>query len=600
MKKFISFFIATTMLLTSMVGNITVANAAEPITIYVAGDSTAKDYEASDPSRGEGGWAEFLGNYFSSEVVVDDRAEGGRSSRAFINEGRLDKIANSIKPGDYLMIQFGHNDASHSEANRYTPLGTPDANGSFPYEEGVRDPNQSNWYTSASGTYKWFMKQYIDLAKEKGATPILLTPVSRMYFNSDGTIKPHHYDATQTGYTTSDTYVEAVKQLAEEQNVLLIDAFSITKNMYETWGETESTKIQFVKTNGQTDKTHYNKFGGFYVGGLIAQEIKKLGIDISNYVVKPTETRTLDKADVFLVGDSTVCEYGVDAGYSDKRNGWGMQIGNFLDSEKVTVKNLAISGRSSRSFITEANYQTLLNEIGVGDYLFIGFGHNDAKTDTRYTDPQKPITDETSTKYYLYNYYIKPALEKGATPILTSPIVRLRFTAFDDTGMIRDSHGFYDDCIKELAQELNIDFVDNTQLTTDLYNELKYDGAKLLHAVYIEGGIDGTHLNSKGAYKVAEMVAQSVKESNCSLKQFIVEPPVQSDVLYGDVNEDGIVAASDASVVLQYVLSPEGVTLSENGLKAADVYGEGTVLAKSAAAILTKALNSDYVFPVQG
>lgn len=596
MKKFLSFLVATTMLFSAMVGNITVASAAEPITIYVAGDSTAKNYTAQDPSRGEGGWAEFLGNYFSSEVVVDDRAEGGRSSRQFINDGRFAKIENDIKAGDYLLIQFGHNDSSSSDTSRYVPLGEPDETGSFPYIEGTKNPT-SGWYsTDNGGTYKWFMKQYVDMARAKGATPILLTSVSRMYFNSDGTIKPHHYDSTQTGYTTSDTYVEAVRQLAKEENVLLIDAFEITKNMYETWGETESSKIQFVKTNGQIDKTHYNKFGGFYVGGLMAQEIKKLGLDISQYVIKPTETVTLDTADVFLVGDSTVCEYGADVAYSVPRNGWGMQIGNFLDSEKVTVKNLAISGRSSRSFITENNYQTLVNEIGVGDYLFIGFGHNDAKADTRYTDPSKPITDETSTKYYLYEYYIKLAQENGATPILTSPIVRMNYTGTT----IKDSHGLYDDAIRELASELNIDFVDNTKLTEALYNELGKEEASKFHAVYTNGSTDTTHLNAVGAYKVAEMVANAVKNSDCSLKHFIVEPPViQDEIVYGDVNEDGIVAASDASIVLQYVLNQESVTLTETGFKAADVYGEGTILAKSAAAILSKTLNNDYVFSVE-
>lgn len=269
------------------------------IRVYLAGDSTVKSY---GPSRGEGGWGEFIQYYFdSSKVMIVNKSEGGRSSRSFINEGRLKNIMDEIRPGDYLFIQFGHNDCAYDPANRlerYTPVGIPDANGIYPVTPGtlVETPAElikskplhgKTYYAHDSGgTFKWFLKQYIDAARSKGAVPVLVTPVSRMYF-SGTVIRDHHDDNTSRG----NAYVIAVQQLATVENVLCIDMFGVTKAMYERMGEAEASKLHFMKNNGSLDKTHYNKYGGFYVGGLMAEEIKKANISISPYVLeKPSQT----------------------------------------------------------------------------------------------------------------------------------------------------------------------------------------------------------------------------------------------------------------------------------------------------------------------
>lgn len=319
-----------------------------------------------------------------------------------------------------------------------------------------------------------------------------------------------------------------------------------------------------------------------------------------------------DKPTVYLVGDSTVCEYGTDSKYTIPRNGWGMRIGEYLDLNKVQVNNLAISGRSSKSFLTEDEYKTLTNNIKAGDYLFIGFGHNDAKTDTaRYTDPSGSITDSKSTKYHLYTYYIKPALDAGATPILTTPIVRRKFK----NNVVTDSHGLYDDCIRELAGELKIDFVDNTKLTEALYNELGYDEAGKLHAFYNSSNgnkVDDTHLNEDGARKVAGLVAESIYKSDCTLRNYLdpgkfnvgaddttTETTTEittSDVAYGDIDENGEITATDAAQVLAYALNADEMKLSATQISKADVDNSGSITATDAAQILTKALNADFVF----
>ena len=243
--------------------------------------------------------------------------------------------------------------------------------------------------------------------------------------------------------------------------------------------------------------------------------------------VKPEEPEVpevLDPTTVYLVGDSTVCSF-TDS-YYYPRYGYGTQLGGYLASE-AKIENLALSGRSSRSFITEENYKKLSDNIGEGDYLIIGFGHNDEKSDDaqRFTDASKPYTEEGSFGYYLYNYYIKLALDNGATPILCTPVVRAK-TNDDYSG--NEGHvtanGDYPQAIRDLGAALGVAVVDLTAITKAEYSSKGYETAKLYHAV-ISGAstddgvtvtpdwnsIDKTHLNIYGAKFVAYSLATQLK-----------------------------------------------------------------------------------------
>lgn len=235
---------------------------------------------------------------------------------------------------------------------------------------------------------------------------------------------------------------------------------------------------------------------------------------------------------VFMVGDSTMSEFSDN--YYYPRYGYGTQLQNFLSGD-VTVSNLALSGRSSKSFVSEKNYSVLKGNIKKGDYLIIGFGHNDEKTDPGlYTDPTKPASDAVSFKYHLYTYYIKTALDAGATPILCTPIVRrspsgtytgsyIHSTNTETTGGVTYNGGDYAKCIRDLGKEKGITVIDATALTKSLYESLGASGTLSLHAWLNtkESSVDNTHLNIFGAKYVSYLVAKALNSSDSSLKQFV-------------------------------------------------------------------------------
>ena len=302
-------------------------------TIFLAGDSTVQTYAEEQYI---GGWGQYFNWFLDEDVKVVNCARGGRSSRSFINEGRLfdegnytfsenggKSIEESIKEGDYLFVQFGHNDDDTKEQSdtsykyeRFVTLGEPDQNGIYPTIEpqtkvstsenlpsDMTDKTKteiakygSQYYsydsTGQNGTYKGYLKQYIDLARSKGAIPVLCTPVARVSFDSNGKIQGgpgRHGD--------DFAYVKAVRQLAEEEKCLLIDNFEFSKKALETATKDFSDFLMAIVPNTlangpwpqgfdsayknaslgyeKMEGTHYNKYGAFLTAGFVAESIIK-------------------------------------------------------------------------------------------------------------------------------------------------------------------------------------------------------------------------------------------------------------------------------------------------------------------------------------
>jgi len=260
-------------------------------------------------------------------------------------------------------------------------------------------------------------------------------------------------------------------------------------------------------------------------------------------------------SNIWIVGDSTVSSF-TDS-YYYPRYGWGTQIENYLDGS-FTIQNLALSGRSSKSYTTDSQYQTLLNGMKSGDYLLVGFGHNDEKAEAeRYTNPNGTYLDQGSFANSLYENYIKQAKAVGCTVILCTPIVRR-----SDTGVFSDSNihitaasgdyagGDYAKVIKDLGTTLNIPVVDMTSLTKSLYEKLGSDETINLHAWTSSksSSVDNTHTNIWGAKYNAYLITKTIKEFGISgLSEHVIDAkaPTKADSLVSNPDFKGPSYTSD-------------------------------------------------------
>nr|WP_029196889.1 rhamnogalacturonan acetylesterase [Paenibacillus alginolyticus] len=213
--------------------------------LFLAGDSTVADYPASQAPMA--GWGQMLGAFFSDEVVIQNEARCGKSSKSFILEGHFQRIVGKIGNGDYLFIQFGHNDEKPDGTEPFT-------------------------------TFQSFLSQYIDMARQKGATPVLVTPVHRRRFDEAGRLVNTHGE-----------YPAAIRELSELRQVPLIDLCAATEGLYQSLGPEDSKQL-FVwftpgehqnYTEGVEDNTHFSEYGAKEVARLVIERIADMGLPLT-------------------------------------------------------------------------------------------------------------------------------------------------------------------------------------------------------------------------------------------------------------------------------------------------------------------------------
>lgn len=218
-------------------------------TLYIASDSTAaQKYTDAAP---ETGWGMALPFFLHDRLKVANLAMNGRSSKSFVDEGRLAVIVEALRPGDRLLIQFAHNDEKSADPTRYT------------------EP----W-----STYQDYLKQYVDGARSRGARPVLVTAVERRKFDAGGAALPTHGE-----------YPAAMRALAEAEGVPLLDVQALSIALWQKLG-VEATKAYFNWTATEQDNTHFNPPGAIEVARLVAAELPRRG------VLAPRDVRRLDDA----------------------------------------------------------------------------------------------------------------------------------------------------------------------------------------------------------------------------------------------------------------------------------------------------------------
>lgn len=219
-------------------------------TVFLCGNSTVVDQD-NEPWAS---WGQMIPRFFNDSICFANYAESGESANTFIAAGRLKKALTQMKPGDYLFMEFGHNDQKQ------------------------KGPGKGAYYSFMTS-----LKTFIDEARARGAQPVLVTPTQRRSFDENGKIKDTHED-----------YPEAMRWLAAKENIPLIDLNEMTRTLYEAMGA-EPSKKAFVhypagtypgQTKDFADNTHFNPYGAYQISKCIIEGIKKAGLPIADYLRK--------------------------------------------------------------------------------------------------------------------------------------------------------------------------------------------------------------------------------------------------------------------------------------------------------------------------
>lgn len=226
-----------------------VIERVEVPTVFLIGDSTVTD-QRFEPNAS---WGQMLPRFFTSGIAVANHAESGETMKSFISGLRLAKVLSQLQAGDWLFIQFGHNDS------------------------------KKQWpqtYVEASSTYRAYLHALIAEARLRGATPVLITSVQRRNFDADGTIANSHGD-----------YPAAVREVAREETVALIDLEAMSRVFYEALGP-ERAPLAFADRG--RDKTHHNTYGAYELAKCVVQAIRDAKLELAVHIVD--EFRGFDPA----------------------------------------------------------------------------------------------------------------------------------------------------------------------------------------------------------------------------------------------------------------------------------------------------------------
>ena len=226
------------------IAEMTIERIDTAITVFLCGNSTVVDQD-NEPWAS---WGQMIPRFFDEEVCFANYAESGETAASFIAAGRLKKLLTQIKKGDYVIVEFGHNDQKLT---------------------GVGDGAFYSFMTN--------MKIFVDEARRRGATPILVTPTQRRSFNKEGKIADTHLD-----------FPEATRFLCQREGVHLIDLHAMTRTLYEAMGP-EASKGAFVhypagSYPGQdkplADNTHFNPYGAYQISKCVIEGIRELNLDL--------------------------------------------------------------------------------------------------------------------------------------------------------------------------------------------------------------------------------------------------------------------------------------------------------------------------------
>ncbi len=468
-------------------------------TIFIAGDSTA----ARGAGAAQQGWAVPFSDYFdSTQVNVVNRARGGRSSRTFVTEGLWDQLLTGVKPGDIVLIQFGHNDAGAVND-------TSRARGSL---RGIGDETEEidNLMTKKHEvvhTFGWYLNKMIADTKAKGGTPIVLSLTIRDIWK-DGKVE-----------RGSGRYSQWSAEVAKTNGVQFIDVMNLVADKFDALGQ-EKVHALYPR-----DHTHFNAIGAELHAATVVSGLKSLRSNpVRKFLSAKGEAVEADRSaglnlprpanaalpSLFLIGDSTVRN-----GHGDGMGGlwgWGDFVGKYFDSEKLNVVNRAVGGTSSRTYFS-GQWPRVLAMVKKGDFVMMQFGHNDngspgtGRTSIKGIGPETLEVNTNGQHEIVYTFggylrkYIADTRAKGATPIVCSLVPR---KIWKDGKFARnqESHAGW---AEQVAQAEGVAFVDLNEIIASRYDAL---GREKVEPLF---GDEHTHTSKAGAELNAQCVVEGLK-----------------------------------------------------------------------------------------
>jgi len=259
MKKYLSIKLIVLLVAVATLCSFVLLQKEKP-TLYIIGDSTVRN-----TNRPQCGWGEKIADFFdTTQLSISNQAMAGRSTRTFIKEKRWDKVVSTIKKGDYLIMQFGHNEGSRPDTSKAGYRGVLKGTGDETVELTWPDSTKEIVHT-----YGWYIRKFITEAKSKGATPIVASMIPRNEFR-DGKVQRADKD-----------YGKWAKEVAESEGVAFIDLNAITADKYDVMGP-EKTKELFPG-----DHTHTNEAGAAINAASVTEGIRLLkSLGLNNYLLQ--------------------------------------------------------------------------------------------------------------------------------------------------------------------------------------------------------------------------------------------------------------------------------------------------------------------------
>jgi lysophospholipase L1-like esterase len=469
-------------------------------TVYIIGDSTVRN-----SNRPQCGWGEYFYELMdTTKITISNQAMAGRSTRTFIKEKRWDKVLETLKAGDFVIMQFGHNEGSRPDTSRAGYRGVL---------RGIGDEMVSLTWKDSSietvHTYGWYLKKFVNDAKAKGATPIICSMIPRNEFRNtpDSFTNP-----SKKVIRANKDYGKWAMEVAQNTNAYFVDLNKITADKYD------ALEPEVVKNLFYGDHTHTNVEGAKLNAESVADGMKNklvflLLISVSFIAFKKDKI----KPTLYIIGDSTV-KNGDGTGKNNQM-GWGTVIPPFFDTSKINIENHAIGGRSSRTFISDGRWDKILETLKTGDYVLMQFGHNDASplddtarargtirgigTESKEIyNPIKKIKEVVYTYGFYMRKFVQDAKAKGAIPIMCSLVPR---NGWKD-GKVNRSSDNYALWAKQVAEQEGIKYIELNGLIANAYDKMGQEAVKKFFIA------DNTHTSNDGAILNAKMVVKGIRK----------------------------------------------------------------------------------------